>query len=158
MTDRTWSSPIQDFVTLRDAIDRLFADAFVAPTRLLSVGGAARSMPLEVYETPESVVVKALVPGIAAEDLDVQYSQGMLTLHAKTEAPQAHDDWTWHLREIGYGEYSRAIQLPVPIDVDGVRTVLENGILTLTLPKVEEARPKQIKVVAPKQLAGETRG
>jgi len=156
MADRTTSPLLQDFVTLRDAMDRLFAQSFVDPARLLSAGGAARSMPLEIYETPDAVIVKALVPGIAAEHLDVQYTQGTLTLHATTEAPQAHDDWTWYVREIGYGEYTRGIQLPVPIDVEGVRTNLEHGILTLTLPKVEAARPKQIKIHPAKQLTGST--
>ncbi len=154
MANRTTSPLLQDFVTLRDAMDRLFAESFVDPARLLSVGGAARTMPLEVYETPDSLVVKALVPGISPESLDVQFNQGTLTIHAKTEAPQAHDEWVWYAREIGYGEYTRSISLPTRIDVDGVQTGFENGILTLTFPKAEEARPKQIKVTPAKQLTG----
>jgi HSP20 family protein len=158
MGNSSISPLLSDFVTLRDAMDRLFAESFVDPSRLMSVGGAARVMPLEVYETPDSFVVKALVPGIAPENLDVQFNQGVLTLHAKTEPPQAHDDWTWHLHEIGYGEYTRSISVPTRIDIDKVDTSFENGILTLTFAKAEEARPKQIKVTPARQLTGSTQG
>jgi HSP20 family protein len=152
MANRTLSPLFQDFVTLRDAMDRLFEQSFVDPTRLLSFDGSPRSMPLEVYETPEAVVVKALVPGVTPEQLDVTYDRGILTLHAKTETPAAHDDWTWHLREIGYGEYSRAVNLPTAVKIDDVQTDFQNGILTLQLPKAEEARPKQIRITPAKQL------
>jgi HSP20 family protein len=152
MANRTTSPLLQDFVTLRDAMDRLFAESFVDPARLLSVGGSARTMPLEVYETPDSLVVKALVPGIAPESLDVQFNQGVLTIHARTEPPQANDDWTWYMREIGYGEYTRSLSLPTQINVDGVSSTFENGILTLTFPKAEEAKPRQIKVTPARQL------
>lgn len=158
MANRTVSPVFQDFVTLRDAMDRLFAESFVDPAHLLSVGGTARTMPLEVYETPDSLVVKALVPGIAPDSLDVQFNQGVLTIHAKTEPPQAHDDWTWFIREIGYGEYTRSLSLPTQIDVDGVQTGFENGILTLTFPKAEAARPRQIKVTPAKQITQTTQG
>ncbi len=135
-----------DFVTLRDAMDRLFEQSFVDPARLLSAAGSGMAMPLEVYETPDDVVVKALVPGISPESLDIAYQQGTLTLKAKTEAPQAEKGWTWYVREIGYGEVTRSISLPVEIDVDRVGTAFANGVLTLHLPKAEAARPKQIKV------------
>ncbi|MGC8633138.1 MAG: Hsp20/alpha crystallin family protein [Candidatus Limnocylindrales bacterium] len=156
MANRTLSPLFQDFVTLRDAMDRLFEQSFVDPGRLLSFDGSPRSMPLEVYETPDSVVVKALVPGVTPEQLDVTYDRGTLTLRAKTEAPSAHDDWTWHLREIGYGEYSRAINLPTPVKTENAQTDFQNGVLTLRLPKVEEALPKQIRITPAKQLTSNT--
>lgn len=144
MAIRSLSPLFSDFVTLRDAMDRLFEQSVVDPARLLSVAGTA--MPLEVYETPDDVVVKALVPGISPESLDITYNQGTLTLHAKSEVPKADQGWTWFLREIGYGEMTRSISLPVEVDVDSVQTTFEGGILTLRLPKAETARPKQIKV------------
>jgi HSP20 family protein len=159
MVVRTLTPRFQDFVTLRDAMDRLFQESFVDPARLLSAGGASRAMPLEVYETPDMVVVKALVPGVSPEDLEVSCEDGTLTLKARTEAPQAHDDWTWHLREIGYGEFSRSIRLPAKVDVDAADANFENGILTLTLPKAAEAKPTRIPVTAAARLgAGSSSG
>ena len=147
MAIQRWNPFLRDFVSLRDAVDRLFEESFVSPERLFStVGGGTRSMALEVYETPDQVVVRALCPGVTPEDLDVQYDQGVLTLRARTETPAAHDDWTWHLREFGYGEMTRSISLPTQIDADKAHAEFMNGILSLYLPKAESARPRQIKV------------
>ncbi len=152
MAIRSLTPMLSDFVTLRDAMDRLFEQSVVDPARLLSGTATGVGMPLEVYETGDDVVVKALVPGISPESLDVTYNQGVLTLHAKSEAPEAEKGWTWYVREIGYGEMTRSISLPVQIDVDHVETTFENGILTLRLPKAEAARPRQIKVGSNGQL------
>jgi HSP20 family protein len=136
----------QDFLTLRDAMDRLVQESFVDPARLLSVGGASRTMPLEIYETPDAIVVKALLPGVSPADLEVTSQEGVLTLRAKTESPQASDNWTWYLREIGYGEFSRSVRLPTEIDADQSEAHFENGVLSLTLPKVAKAEPRRIEI------------
>jgi HSP20 family protein len=158
MVVRIASPVFQDFVTLRDAMDRLFQESFVDPARLLSVGGSSRTMPLEVHETPETVVVKALLPGVSPDDLDVVCEDGVLTLRAKTETPQANDDWTWHLREIGYGEFTRSIRLPARIDVEKADARFENGILTLTLPKAADAKPARISVAPAAQIDAGSQG
>jgi HSP20 family protein len=155
MANRTPSPFFRDFVALRAGIDRLFEQSFVDPARLL-LGGGARTMPLEVGETPDSVIVKALVPGVDPGNLEVTCDRTALTLHAKTEAPHAHDDWSWHLREIGYGEMTRSVTLPAQVDLDHVQTSLANGVLLMTLPKVEEARAKHIRIVPAKQVASST--
>jgi HSP20 family protein len=146
MVTRLPSPIFRDFVTLRDAVDRLFEESFVDPVRLLSIGAGSRTMPLEIHETPDAVTVKALVPGVSPSDLDVTFQEGVLTIKARTETPQASDDWNWHLREIGYGEYSRSVSLPTKVDVDKVDSRVENGILTLTMPKAAESRPTRISI------------
>lgn len=138
---------LRDFVTLREAVDRLFDESFVSPTRALSWSGTGnRPMPLEIYETPDDIVVRALTPGVTPDQLDVQYQQGVLTLRASTETPSAHDDWTWHVREFGYGEMIRTVTLPKEIDVDRANATFEHGVLTLRLPKAEQAKPRQIEI------------
>lgn len=153
MVTRITSPLFRDFVTLRDAVDRLFEESFVDPTRFLSMGVGSRTMPLEVYETPDQVIVKALVPGVSPDDLDVSVQDGVLTIKAKTETPQASDDWNWHVREIGYGEYTRSVRLPTRVDVDKADARFENGILTLTLPKAAESRPARISIKPAAQIA-----
>lgn len=149
MTIQRYNNPLlRDFVSLRDAVDRLFDESFVSPQKLLSWNGGVngRPMPLEIYETQDDIFVRALTPGVAPDQLDVQYQQGMLTLRAKTEPPAAHDDWAWHVREFGYGEMTRTVSLPKEIDVDGAAASFEHGVLTLRLPKAEQAKPRQISI------------
>ena len=148
MVTRLASPWFRDFMTLRDAVDRLFEESFVDPARFLSNGLGSRTMPMEIYETPDAVTVKALVPGVSPADLDVSVQDGVLTIKAKTETPHASDDWNWHLREIGYGEYSRSVSLPTKIDVDQADSRFENGILTITLPKADEVKPRTINIKA----------
>jgi HSP20 family protein len=156
MVTRLGSPMFRDFVNLRDAVDRLFEESFVDPGRLLSIGAGSRTMPLEIYETPDVVTVKALVPGVSPSDLEVTVQDGVLTIRAKTETPQASDDWNWHLREIGYGEYSRSVNLPAKLDVDKADSRIENGILTLTLPKSAESRPTRISIQPAVQITAGT--
>jgi HSP20 family protein len=150
--------PWREFVSLRDAVDRLFEESIVNTDRLFSlIGTPVRAMPLEVYETPDEMVVRAMVPGVKPDNLQVEYQDGVLTLRAKTEAGPSRDDWTWHLKEIAYGEVVRSITLPKAIDVDRAEATFADGVLTLRLPKAEHAKPKQIKVVPQAQLtAGST--
>jgi HSP20 family protein len=147
MTMQRWNPFLRDFVSLRDAVDRLFEESFVSPERLMSWRGTGtRPMPLEIYETPDDIVVRALTPGVAPDQLDVLYQQGTLTLRARTETPSAHDDWTWHLREFGYGEMVRTISLPREINAEAAEASFEHGVLTLRLPKADEAKPRQIPI------------
>ena len=158
MTVTRWN-PIRDFVSLRDAMDRLFEDSFVSPERLFTVAsGVGRTLPIEVYETSEEIVVRALCPGVTPEQLQVSYQQGILTLRAQTKSPETHDDWTWHVREFGYGEMARSFTLPKEIDADRAEAHFQDGVLTLRLPKSEQAKPKQIRVATQAQLsAGATK-
>ena len=147
MTIQRWNPFLRDFVSLRDAVDRLFEESFVSPDRLTSWRGTGtRPMPLEIYETADELVVRALTPGVSPDQLDIQYQQGTLTLRARTETPAAHDDWAWHVREFGYGEMVRTVSLPREIDADRAEASFEHGVLMLRLPKAEEAKPRQIPI------------
>jgi HSP20 family protein len=146
----TWhtTSPLRDFVSLRNAMDQLFEESFVRPDRLFSlVAGSTRTMPMEVYETDDAYVVKALVPGVQKDNLSIQYQDGALTLQATAQSDSgAHDDWTWHIREIPYGSFTRTVSLPKGVDVDRASAAFVDGVLTLTLPKAAEAKPRQITI------------
>ena len=147
----TFTPVLRDFVTLRDAMDKLFEQSFVDPARLsgfAGLAGSAGSMPLEVYQTPEAVVVKALAPGITPDNLEVTFERGVLTLHGSMPAPKVNENWRWYLREIGYGEFTRAISLPIEVDAEHAQASFEHGVLTLTLPKAQAAKPRQIRISA----------
>ncbi|MDP8903891.1 MAG: Hsp20/alpha crystallin family protein [Chloroflexota bacterium] len=145
--------PLLDFMSLRDAMDRLFEESFVTPGNWYSwTANGTRYMPLDIYETNDDIVVRAVVPGVTADGLDVQYQHGVLTLRARSAAPEFKEGYRWLLHEIAPGETVRQVTLPREIDVDRAQASFENGILNLVLPKTEEAKPKQIRVSTPHQI------
>ncbi len=139
--------PLREFTTLRDAMDRLFEDSFVNPGGWHSLSGnGSRYLPIDLYETPDEFVLRAHVPGVTSDGLEVNYQQGVLTLRATTKTPEVQESWRWYAREIGAGEVTRQITLPREIDVDRAQARFEHGVLTLTLPKSAEAKPRRIEI------------
>jgi len=146
-------TPLRDFMSLRDAMDRFFEDRWVSPGSLLTFTGAgAQSLPLDVYETSDEIVVQALVPGVGPDGIDIQYQHGTLTIRTKMESTELPDGAAWLLHERFAAQAVRQIALPPKVDVDAARTTFENGVLTLTLPKSPEAKPKQIKVAGAQEI------
>jgi len=146
-------SPLRDFLSMRDAMDRVFEDRWVSPGSWLTWSSMGTSyLPLDVYETADDIVVRTLVPGVGPEGLDIQFQQGVLTLRAKTEEPSLPEGATWLVHEVVAGQFVRQVTLPRVIDADKARTTFEHGVLTLTLPKTADAKPKQIKVGSSAQL------
>lgn len=147
MTLTRWE-PFRELMTLREAMDRLFDEAFTMPLRLTD---GAELLPLiDMYQTPEAVVVKATMPGVKPEDLNITVQGDVLTIKGEVKAEEEVKDATYHIRERRYGTFTRTLQLPVPVVADKAQAEFENGILTLTLPKAEEVRPKTITVKAKK--------
>jgi len=146
MTVMTGFRPLRDFMTLRDAVDRLFDDNFANSGNWYSLAGSGRYLPIDVYETQDEIVVRAHVPGVSPDELEVNYQQGVLTLRATMKGVESQDGWRWYVREIGAGEVTRQITLPRGIDVDQASANFENGVLTLTLPKSATAKPRRITI------------
>lgn len=146
-------SPLRDFMTMRDSMDRLFEDRWVSPGNWLTWSSlAANYLPIDVYETSDDIVVRAIVSGAEPDGIDIQFQGGVLTLRAKAEELDLPEAATWLVHEVTPGEYIRQITLPRAVDPDGARTTFENGVLTLTLPKTADAKPKQIKVESAPQI------
>ena len=146
---RNGSNALRDFMSLRDSMDRLFEDRWVSPGNWLTWSSTGTyDVPIDVYETADEIVVRAVVSGARAEGIDVQFQGGVLTLRAKTEQPELPEGAKWLVHEMTPAEYIRQITLPRAVDADKAATTFENGVLTLTLPKTEDAKPKQIKVEA----------
>lgn len=149
MRVRLWD-PFTEMDALRGAIDSLFSE-FVERPGLAWSGRPAMRMPsapsLNMSEDPENVYVEMLAPGIDPEKLEVTVQDGVLRIAGEKPAlSQEIKREAFHRKERGYGAFTRAINLPGKVNQEKAKAEFQNGILRLTLPKAEEAKPKQITV------------
>ncbi|MBS2039506.1 Hsp20/alpha crystallin family protein [bacterium] len=126
-------------LALREAVSRLVEDNFVRPDR-------TPSMPVDVMEVADSLIVKAALPGATKDKLQIQLEQNILTLKAEFAEEQLPENGRWLLRERNLTAISRTFRMPFPIDAEQARAEFQDGILTLTLPKLESAKPRQITI------------
>lgn len=138
------TNPLGELVSLRQAMDRLFEDSFVRPRS--GVIGEEHSLALDIRSTGDEIVVEAALPGIKPEDVDVSVLGDTLTISASHRAETTRDDDGYSYREIRRGSFSRTITLPSGVKADAASANFENGMLTLHLPKAEEAKARQIPV------------
>lgn len=101
---------------------------------------------MDICQTADKVVVKATIPGINADDVDITIAGDVLTINAETKAEEANKDTDYFYRERRYGASTRTVSLPGDLQSDKAEASFENGVLTLSIPKAEEVKPKQIKV------------
>ncbi len=136
--------PAREMMTLREAMDRLFDDAF---TRPLSLSGNNWSIPaVDMYQTDNEVVVKAALPGIKADEVQINVTGEVLTIKGETKQESETKEKAYHIREQRWGAFERSIVLPTEVVADKAKADFENGILTITLPKAEEVKPKTISI------------
>ena len=141
--------PVEDMLTLREAMDQLFADSFVRSAAGAPRRGETAQLPVNIWEDKDAVHVVARVPGLEADDLDIQLTGETLTIRGRfgsdAELEQAKE-WAWYANELWYGAFERTITLPTQVQTAKVEAVFKNGILRLSVPKAEEVKPKTIKV------------
>ena len=145
MTLRLWE-PMREVLTLREAMDRMFEDAVVrAP------GGRQQSMmsvPLEIEEQDEKVIVRAPVPGFEADQIEISVQGDVLSLRGTQEETRKSDSGGTVLQEWRSGSFQRVVQLPSVVDSDKATATCRSGILTIELPKVTEQITRKISVKA----------
>jgi len=141
----TWS-PFFQLSSLRDEIDRLFEAPMEEFTRGSQqfLGGWLPAV--DLFEDKDHVVVKAELPGMKKEEIEISLHEGVLTLSGERKSEQKHKDAEVYRSERFEGRFQRTISLPAPVQADKVSATYKDGILTVTLPKTEEAKPKQIEV------------
>jgi HSP20 family protein len=141
--------PFREMTGMREVMDRLMDDGFHRP-----FNGAlwdVTSVPtMDLYQTDDSVVVKMGLPGVKPEEIQISVANGVLTIRGEVKEEKEEKEKTYHLRERRYGSFSRSVSLPSNVSADKSEAVFENGILTLALPKAEEAKAKTIIVKAKK--------
>ena len=137
--------PFEDFSTLRREMDRVLERFFGEPS------GVERPVGMwtprtNVTETKDSLTITAELPGLEAKDVDVAISGDMLTIKGEKKQEKEEKDEYHHVVERTYGAFSRMVRLPAPVAADKIKASFKNGVLTVTLPKTEEAKQKAIPV------------
>ncbi len=131
--------------SLRDEIDRLFE----APLAELTHGSQLLSgwtPALDVYEDKDNVIVKAELPGMKREEINVSLHDGSLSISGERKSEEKYGNAEVYRTERFFGRFQRTVTLPTAVASDKVKAQYKDGILTVTLPKTEEAKPKQIDV------------
>jgi len=106
------------------------------------------SIALDVAENEEGYTVKASLPGISADDVELTLEDNVLTIKGEMKADESIDEAQYHVRERRFGSFSRSIRFPVLVNSTAVAASFENGILSLNVPKAEEAKAKRIEIKA----------
>jgi HSP20 family protein len=147
MSRRDWD-PIEKIASLREAMGRMLEESLIpVPAQITTIIRGEKppvSLPLDAYTTADEVVIIATVPGVAPNDVEILLEGDTLTIQGAFKP--LLENINYLLQERAHGKFSRTVIINVPVDVDKAKTTFENGVLTLVLPKSQEARPKVIKV------------
>ncbi len=142
MTSLIRWEPMREVMTLREAMDHLFDDAFTRPVNM-----AGSSLPaIDMYQTADAVILKAALPGFKSDDVQLSITTDVLTLRGEYRQENDQNDAVYHVRERRQASFERSLTLPVAVQADKARAEFENGILTVQLPKSEEVKPKSISI------------
>ncbi len=136
--------PFRDMFSMRRQMDRMMNDMLGEEGS--NTGQGDYLLPLDVSENDDHYLVKASLPGVKPDNIDVTYRNGTLTISAESKQEQEFEKEQYHIRERSYGTFRRSINLPGDIDPDKIDARFEDGVLTLTLPKSEQAKPKRISI------------
>ena len=143
-----WQSPFQEMETLRRQMDQMF-DEMVGVNREAQISWKPA---VELKDTDDSLILRAEIPGVEGKDLDIQVTREAVAIRGEHRYEKKAEDKGYFRTEFRYGKFQRVVALPVAVQNDQVKAEFKDGILTLTLPKVTEARHKVVKV----NLAGNT--
>ena len=138
--------PSRGLATAQWDFDRLFRGAFSPQVSETELSTRAWAPPVDIYETEDAIVLKAELPGVDAKDVEVRVEDNTLYLKGERKFEKEVKEQNYHRVERSYGSFARSFSLPNSISADKVKAEFKDGLLTLTMPKREEAKPKTIKI------------
>lgn len=143
-------SPLKELEEMRKDMDRLFEEFFSPITRRrrswLKPEMGVIVPNIEMYDRKNEIVVKAELPGVAKENIDLTITKDSLTLKGEAKKEEEIKEEDYYAAEISYGSFARTIALPVEVDSEKAKASFKDGVLEIILPKREEAKPKEIKI------------
>jgi HSP20 family protein len=138
-----WNDERIGLPSLQRQMNRLFED-FFGPE--LPAATAFFTVPVDVSENAEAVFVRAEIPGLEPKDIDISVTGDYLTIKGERKEEAEKKTRTYHRIERRYGAFSRTVELPCPVRTDKIEALAEKGVLTVTLPKAEEARTRKVEI------------
>lgn len=152
MTIEKWH-PLRELESMRREMDRIWEDMlptirrpFEVPWRRLAGEKGVASPAIDIIDKEKEVVVKADMPGVVKDDIDISFREDKLTISGAVKAEAETKEENYYYSERSYHSYSRTVNIPLKVDPDKIKANLKDGVLTVHLPKVEEIQPKKIKV------------
>jgi HSP20 family protein len=136
--------PFRDITSLRDEMNRLF-------TRTLGEGssaGSAWTPAVDIFDAADAIVLKAELPGLTPDDIDIEIDDNVLTLKGERRFEEKVEEGRYYRVERAYGSFQRSVSLPQGVKPDEIKATFEHGVLTVRVPKAEEVKPRKIAVAA----------
>jgi HSP20 family protein len=145
VTTLTRWDPFRELTTLRDEVNRMFS-------RSLSEGGGRPagtwSPPIDVFDTADAIVLKAELPGLKPEDVEVEVDEGVLSIRGERRFTEQVEEGRYHRLERAYGQFARSLSLPTGVRSEDITATFTDGVLEVRVPKADEVRPRKIAVAA----------
>jgi len=138
--------PFRDLLTTQREFDRLFREGFSPWFGETELSTRSWAPPVDIYETDNDIVLKAELPGMDPKDVEIRVEDNTLYLKGERQHEKEVKEQNYHRVERSYGSFARSFSLPNSINADKVKAEYKEGLLTLTMPKREEAKPKTIKI------------
>ena len=138
--------PFRDLVSIQDRMNRLFEQTLSRSRGEEGVTATTWTPAVDIYETADTIVMKAELPGVTREDIHIQIDGSTLTLKGERRFAKDVQEESYLRIERAYGSFHRSFALPATVQQENVRAVLKDGVLELTLPKAEDSKPKRISV------------
>jgi HSP20 family protein len=139
--------PFRDLMTLREKMNRLFEETFITRGEEKELVSGSWTPSVDIFETENTLVLSAEVPGIEENDIEIKIENNTLTLHGERKFEKETKEENFHRIERAYGSFHRSFTLPNYIDQDKIKAEHENGVLKITMPKKKEMKPRKVKVL-----------
>ncbi len=138
--------PFRDLMSIQSELNRLFGRTYGGEGE--TVRGATWAPPLDVYETPDRFVIKVELPGVSGDEVDISVEDSTLQITGERKFYQGVSEDSFHRVERRFGTFGRTLSLPSNANLQGIQASFDAGILTIDVPKVEEAKPKKVQIKA----------
>jgi HSP20 family protein len=150
--------PVAELNSIQNEMNRLFNTFFEQPAPGRGNGGARRWMPaMDLVETADHYVLRADLPGLSDEDVNVQLEDNMLTISGERKAEHESEQEGYYRLERAFGAFSRSLTLPDGVEPDGVQAHFDRGVLEIRIPKPAQKKPRQVQITLGERSTDETK-
>ena len=143
-----WNDPFRDLAALQDRMNRMFEGTLTRARSEEELFTGTWAPPVDIYETKDKTILKAELPGFNENEIQLRFEDGTLSLEGERKFEKDEKNENYHRVERAYGKFVRTFTIPVNVDHEKIAASMQNGILTVELPKREETKPKSIRIEA----------